>query len=111
MGLDGSLRVWSAGMKSPLWIRAERDAGYGRQREGGSVSRRQGSPVGDEHALPVTHSVLAESGDSIAALHMGLDESRWEWMGVDGIGWEWMGLDGSGWERLGMGLKGLAFWS
>jgi hypothetical protein len=52
---------------------------------------------------PFAHSVLVESGDSIAALHMGLD-----WIGVDGIGGEWMGLEWSGGERRGADEHGSA---
>jgi hypothetical protein len=50
--------IWCAGTKSPLWIQAERDVGNGRLL---SLATSE----------PFTHSVLAESCDSIAALQNG----------------------------------------
>jgi hypothetical protein len=47
--------MWSAVTESPLWIRAKRDVGNGRQ-------------LSLATSKPFTHSVLVESGDSIAAL-------------------------------------------
>jgi hypothetical protein len=57
--------MWSAETESPLWIRAERGVGNGRQLSLGT-------------SKPFTHSVLVESGDSIAALQNG-----WLLLGMD----------------------------